>query len=221
MADERDPKVSQRYRGLGAEEPSRELDERILAAARRAGHRTGRYRWAAPLAAAAVLVLAVGVALHVERQQPALEEKEVAKQEPAKPAQEALMKEKREAPPQAAPAAPVFAPDPKQAPSREMRARPEARARSDVQARAQPAPAPSSAADAVGPAAAPERAAAPQARARAELAKTESPEKWLERIVELRSRGKHEEADKALAEFRRAYPHYKIPETMREKLEGR
>jgi len=37
MTDERDPKVSQRYRELGREEPPGELDAAILAASRRAG----------------------------------------------------------------------------------------------------------------------------------------------------------------------------------------
>src|SRR6185503_4385632 len=113
MTEERDPKVSKRYRGLGREEPPRDVDERILAASRRATS-AGRHRWAASLAAAAVLVLAVGVALHVERNQP--KEDVVARAEPAKPA------------PPAAPV-PAFTPDPKpQEPSREMRARPQSRA---------------------------------------------------------------------------------------------
>jgi len=49
----------------------------------------------------------------------------------------------------------------------------------------------------------------------------ENPERWLERIAELRSRGKHEEADKQLAEFRRVYPNYRLSEVMRERVEGR
>ena len=57
-----------------------------------------------------------------------------------------------------------------------------------------------------------------QPQARAKVAE-EPPEKWLERIVQLRQQGKHEEADKALAEFRKRYPDYKIPEAMREKVE--
>src|SRR3982750_4048770 len=78
MAEERDPKVSQRYRELGAEEPSRELDQAILAAAHRSGDKphaplvvpAGRHRWYYSLAAAAVLVLAIAVTLHVDRQRP-------------------------------------------------------------------------------------------------------------------------------------------------------
>ncbi|MGH8741147.1 MAG: hypothetical protein ACREUN_09565, partial [Burkholderiales bacterium] len=41
----------------------------------------------------------------------------------------------------------------------------------------------------------------------------EPPEKWLERIAELRKEGRHEEADKALEEFRKRYPEHKVPES--------
>src|SRR5258706_9143538 len=133
MADERDPKVTQRYRELPGEEPSRELDQHILAAAHRAtGHShaplvtpAGRHRWFFSLAAAAVLVFAVATTLHVGRQQPALEAvsappapeapmrdaaNELAKKaEPAAPPPPAV--ERRAAPqhPQAAPPAPAEA----------------------------------------------------------------------------------------------------------------
>ena len=49
----------------------------------------------------------------------------------------------------------------------------------------------------------------------------ETPEKWLERIAELRREGKHDEADKALAEFRKRYPDYRISESMLERVERR
>ena len=78
MTDERDPKVSQRYRDLPGEEPSRALDQTILAAAHRSLDKphaplvvpAGRHRWYFSLGAAAILVLAVAVTLQVERQQP-------------------------------------------------------------------------------------------------------------------------------------------------------
>jgi hypothetical protein len=68
MADERDPKVSQRYRDLGGDEPPPALDDAILAASRRSV--VSRRRWYLPLAAAAAIVLAVGVAVQVEHGQP-------------------------------------------------------------------------------------------------------------------------------------------------------
>ena len=49
----------------------------------------------------------------------------------------------------------------------------------------------------------------------------ETPEKQLERIAELRRQGKHEEADKALAEFRKRFPDYRISQPMLERVERR
>jgi hypothetical protein len=48
-----------------------------------------------------------------------------------------------------------------------------------------------------------------------------APEKELERIAQLRRDGKHEEADKALAEFRKRHPDFKIPAPMLERVERR
>jgi hypothetical protein len=48
-----------------------------------------------------------------------------------------------------------------------------------------------------------------------------TPEQELERIAELRKQGKHDEADKALAEFRKRYPEFKIPPAMLERVERR
>jgi hypothetical protein len=74
-------KISRRYRELLREEPPRQVDDAILAAARRAVRTrpaplvvpSGRQRWYFPLAAAAIIVLAVGVTLHMQLQQPAEE----------------------------------------------------------------------------------------------------------------------------------------------------
>ena len=49
----------------------------------------------------------------------------------------------------------------------------------------------------------------------------EVPERELDRIAELRRDGRHDEADKALAEFRKRYPEFKIPEEMRTRVERR
>src|SRR5262245_42834123 len=76
MADELDPKVSRRYRELGADEPPRELDQAILSAAHRAADRphaplvapAGRHRWYFAFGAVAILVLAVAITVQVDRQ---------------------------------------------------------------------------------------------------------------------------------------------------------
>jgi hypothetical protein len=48
-----------------------------------------------------------------------------------------------------------------------------------------------------------------------------APEQELERIAQLRRDGRHDEADKALAEFRKRHPDYRISEPMLERVERR
>jgi hypothetical protein len=206
--EERDPKVSQRYRDLGREEPPRELDQAILAAARRAGRTrpaplvppTGRQRWYFPLAAAAIIVLAVAVTMHVERQRPDPE---------ALPP--AAAPEKKEEVPLKTPPGKPYAPKPRMVPDPKPRAE---EPKPQVDAVRESAPV---------PAASPQAMPAPEARVRASGVlrdrADEPSERWLERIIELRRQGKHEEADKALAEFKRRYPDYRFTEAMLEKLE--
>ena len=101
MAEDDD--ISRRYRELPREEPPRRLDDTIRAAARRAVRTrpaplvvpTGRQRWYFPLAAAAIIVLAVAVTIHVEREQPV----EEIVSAPAAPAEESKA-EKPQASPQ-------------------------------------------------------------------------------------------------------------------------
>jgi hypothetical protein len=185
MADERDPQVSRRYRELGSEEPPPALDQAVLAASRQAV--APRRRWYIPLAAAAVALLAVGVALHVQREQPDPE---------TMTAPSEVKEEARKAPSPADRGAADSA-----QPQTERRER-------------------------ASPRTAPERPAAPQAAPappaiEGMLGRTvqESPDKWLERIAELRRLGRHEEADKALAEFRQRYPGYRIPQETLERIE--
>lgn len=206
MSDEKN--ISERYRELPREEPARALDQAILAAARRAVDQphaplvtpAGRHRWYFPLAAAAILVLAVAVTVQIERQQPDPEAMQSAP--PAAPAGKVAVPEAVPKPPPKAvrPKAeppPVFAPDP--AP----RARVEERA-----------------AGAAADAASPRRESMEtQSAARAMARLAESPEQWLERISEMRKQGKHEEADKALTEFRRRHPDYRISDAMLKKVE--
>ena len=244
MADERDPKLSKHYRELEALEPPAALDQKILAAARQATEShaplvapAGRHRWYYSLAAAAVLVFAVALTLHLDRDRPDPEAmyapsvrgeiKQAPKPEAARPRAE----------PQRPPA---FTPDPQaSAPRAAERARAPAPrvepelARSDVmraQEAAETAAASRSRADETR--AAQDRAATakqPQAASRsmaagaptlAAAAPPENPERWLERIAELRSRGRHADADRELANFRKAYPNYQLSNVMRERVEG-
>ena len=209
MSDEQ--KISGRYRELPREEPPGALDDAILAASRRAVK--GRNRWYVPLAAAAVVVLGVAVTMHVERERPAeevvssVEPKPFAVEPPPPPPlpSESRMREnvaKAERPAQRkeeAAQAPAAAPPEALAKradeaNAQLRQAEGARAQSEVMA----------------------RAAVPAAR----LARA-TPEQWLLGIDDLKRQGKHDEAARELAEFRKRYPSYRIPEAMTEKFETR
>lgn len=47
----------------------------------------------------------------------------------------------------------------------------------------------------------------------------QTPEQQLEHIAELRAKGRHEEAERELAAFRRAFPDYRISAEWRRKVE--
>jgi len=248
MADERDPDISRKYRELGAEEPPRALDDAILAASRRAvdSHPAplvvpaGRRRWYFPVAAAAMITLAVAVTVQVERQKPD-DEIVVATAPPqAKEERAAAQVEKKEQafsgpaaeqpkPAQKAMRAPQpFTPESPAAPAGQKADAMQDLAKSTEQAAgAAGAPPPVVAQAAPAPAPEPARremeAQRPQAsvmaRGKLESKTAETPETALERIAELRKQGKHEEADKALAEFRKQYPDYRMPDEMKAKVE--
>jgi Tfp pilus assembly protein PilV len=219
---DRDPDVSRRYRELGAEEPPRALDEAILAASRKV---VRKRNWYGPMAIAAVLTLAVAVTFQVERQKPddvvvasvppqAQKEAQVAKA-PARAEQPAPAQKPARAPqpftPEPPPAAPAsqnadalrdLAKSTEAASAGQGARLDEALARREAEARRPQASAP------LG------------AIASAQIqSKVETPESWLERIAELRKQGKHEEADKALAEFRKRYPDYRLSDGVRAKVE--
>ena len=195
MTDE--TKISQRYRELAREEPPRHVDEAILAAARRAADARP-----APLVApsgrrwyfplAAAAVIVLAVAVTVH----------VERQQRDVEVAEA---------PVAAPAAPQKEKAPAAQPSAPPLESPTAGARESARADAAPKPQLRAEAQSVMR----EKSAAVGALASA------SPEQWLQGIDDLKRQGKHEEAERELAEFRKRYPNYRIPETITEKFERR
>ena len=215
-----DPKVSERYRELPREEPPRALDDAILAASRRAvkAHPaplvapTGRRRWYFPVAAAAVIVLAVAVVAHVEREQPdteTLTPSATVQETPPPPTVEERKAEapRAEAPRRARkPAAQPFTPDP----------------RADSAAPVPAAPAPAAQAERSEAAGAMAGARDSRAESRTMRASVEQdPDAELERIAKLRAAGRHEAADRALKDFRRRHPDYRLTDEMRAKVEKR
>ncbi len=273
-------KLARRYRELAREEPPASLDASILAASRRAlgAKPSASRRWAVPLSIAAVLVLAFGVTLEMQREAP-----DVAYSPPQPPVPEAKPQlapppdrelrqapelkaqtqqaptVKRESPPASAakeklrraPAAagelqlPVDKRDLQQVPAtrdRKDRAAPEAPARDELAPReeahspqrATDALERSNAAPAANAAGAPSTepsVPAPESRAKAraldaapamrEQLLRADPARELERIAKLREEGRNEEADKALEEFRRANPGFRIPDAMWERVRAR
>src|SRR5688500_18217909 len=221
MTDDRD--ISRHYRELPREEPPRHLDDAIRAAARRAvGTRpaplvvpTGRQRWYFPLAAAAVIVLAVAVTMHVEREQPG---EEIATA-PAATAEKPKLEQPRS--------------EPQPERRRKTESPPELQKAPEPVPTLPPAPPPVAAQEPTSVAGA---AARPAPKANAQLRRfdedargvpsrsasaLQSPEQWLQGIADLRKQGRHDEADRSLAEFRKRHPSYQIPEVMLEKVEKR
>ncbi len=199
--DERED-ASRRYRELPREEPPAALDAAILAHARRAVEARSSRPWYFSLAAAAVLVLAVALTWNIEREQP--DRVAVTSAPPAPPA---AAEEKAQAP--AAPA-----PEP----ARRRAARPKVEdSAGERELAKQQAPAAEMRADRAQPR--PQPGAAARSEIMRQEAFAETPEQWLERITRLRAEGKHDEADKALAAFRKRYPDFRMAEETRKKVE--
>lgn len=253
MADSRDDdRVSGVYRELPGDGPTPALDAAIQAAARRAvGSRPGAVRrWQIPVSIAAVLALAVGISLQVDREKPSVvdgtpvssgsaeypvPQAAPEKEEPVAPAKQAAAPV-TPAPQSVAPAAPP-APAPASAPAPAAEpapAAPRAPMRSpSLNVAPASTAAPAAAAGAVAPTEAMRAAPQPAAREKSELSRDtttqekvmsqapETPERRLERIADLRAKGLHDEADRSLAEFRRSYPDYRLSEEWLRKVERR
>ena len=251
MAEQTDPKLSQHYRDLEPLEPPPALDQNILAASRRATPaRNRRWYYSLAAAAVLVFAVAITLQIERERpdSESASQERvgpplRLAREmrgeiKPATPPPES--KPAKVAPPSvdtvaSAPAsrsreprvasAPAPAPAAPPAAARARRAD-EAPAARDAGASEAPPPKPAASPEApiqlrretaiasYASRNTAEQGAAPQAV-------REPPDRWLDRIAELRSRGRHAEADKELAEFRRVYPNYQMSDVMRGRVEGR
>jgi hypothetical protein len=240
-----DEKVARRYRELEAEEPPRALDEAILAAARhpRAGERRATRPWtqrlAVPLSLAAVLVLSVTVTLRIQHEQPGIESPVPQVKEPVPQAKEPVPAASAVAPVAEAQPMPKAAVQKKKLVAQEEPEPFPAAVQGKLAEDGPPAPAAApvpedslasrrdaarSAESSAAGAAARNEAAPAAALMRAPAAKAalaDTPERELERIAGLRRLGMHDEADKALAEFRKRYPDYTIPEAMRARVERR
>jgi hypothetical protein len=214
------------YRALGAEEPPRALDEAILRAARRPS-RTWVQRWSVPVSLAAVVMLSVVVTLRIQHEQPGIEQAPVQEKVPAG--------NKTDARPAPAPAAPAQvrkeAAATKPVPPSPAAPQPFPSAMQDKTAEP-PAASAAGAASAEGTlsrgvadaARAPEARPAPAAARLMSAEKTvqgETPEQELDRIAKLRAEGRHDEADQALAEFRKRLPDYRIPDALLLRIERR
>jgi len=66
----------------------------------------------------------------------------------------------------------------------------------------------------------PLHAVAPTLQSQANKA-DEAPEVWMKSILELKQQGKTREFEEQLAQFRKRYPEFKLPEELRERREGK
>ncbi len=217
---EPDDRVERAYRSLAREEPPASLDASILAAARRAVARPSlARRWGVPLSAAAVLALAIGVTLEMQHERPGIGVSAPASESAATP------EVKREmAAPSSAPEArrepALAAPSPAQADVAKQA--PRAQLAPSIEA-APAAPAPPAAAE--GRLFAPTPSMAKRSAAAGASADTlsapASPAAQLERIAKLREEGRDAEADRALEEFRKRFPAYRIDDAAWQRVKPR
>ena len=246
-------RLDRAYRSLAREEPPASLDAQVLAAARRAVARPSlARRWGVPVSMAALLVLAIGVTLEMQYEEPGIETS--APKAPASlptensPRQEPASGSIESAAPAASPevraqaeSKPALAvpikPAQKKAKRESARQADESRRKDAPKANAPAAaeaPAMREAPQAfpAAPPAAEERFAAPAASmakrsataggAAADLmTATTSPATELERIAKLREAGRDAEADRALEEFRKRYPGYRIDDAMWQRVKPR
>ncbi|MGH8767925.1 MAG: hypothetical protein ACREVT_07025 [Burkholderiales bacterium] len=243
--EEQRSRLSGHYRAGSTEEPPAHLDAAILAAARREVERSRfRRNWHLPASIAAVLVIGVSLALMISEIEdplpPADTSAGVAADEARQAAPALAVKQESQTRPASRPGI-----ERESRPSRERSARSDRQVdtrQNSVAGHADSAAAaPSVAAPAPAPAlqqfeaVAPSESVAEQKSALADSAQgkraiaalrkeaapssaapADAPEEWLKRIGDLLRNGKTAQAREQLAEFRKRYPDYRLPETLRE-----
>ena len=209
-----DDAVRAAYRGLPREEPPSAVDAAVLAAARRSVVVRPAHHWRIPASLAAVLVLSVAVTLRVADEQPEIQTTPPSMSAPQGPAAPAAAK------PVSGSDLPVATPAPRA--KAQLRREPAPSSRTAMSESSAPAAEQSSGLIAQQSGRADQRAPM-RAKSGAEASSLASgapllPEAWLERIVELRAKSRHKEADESYAEFRRRYPDYAIPAETLQKI---
>ena len=208
-----DSELSRRYRGAaGDESPPAGIDDHLRAAARREV-RSGPRRfailssaWTRPLAAAAVIVLAVGVVLQISRDDDMVHVKETGATLDSATRQTADEPESVPQPGAETPRALEFESDHVPA-TRESPAQPppQAPVQSPVQAPARER----------SQSALPDATRSEPSRA-TDLDDAPDPETWLNQVRRLVARGEMEAARQRLERFTERYPAYPVPQDLRE-----
>jgi len=239
MNEPRDQELSRLYRETETLEPPRRIDDAILAASRRTADSRPRpvraglvRRLSAPMALAATVLLTFTVTLMVFQDAP-----EADKAQTGMRAGGADSRAEKPVPAEANSARAPQAESRRDAPSTQPREATDALGKRQGLQESQESQEPRRARESEPTRAARAMQAAPYPRAgsrqeaastprsaggvgalagrSADEAKERSPEKWLEDIRKLKTQGKTPEAERELAEFKKRYPEYRLPEDLR------
>jgi len=210
-----DPEITKLYRHSRSEEPSAELDARILEQARITA-RHNRRRWLVPLSSAAVVLLGLTLTLQLMEQEPTLSDIDdyLSDEAPKTEAVEGAAREKKQKA-----ASPVLqAPAPAEMRKDSLRSREMAPAEYDAAPAASGISAPEHMMQDVAPA---KTLAEPASSQPADaMTAQEEPEAWLARISALYEQGETQTAIEEMASFRQHYPDHPVPDTLKQLLPG-
>jgi hypothetical protein len=245
MTEPRDRELSRIYREAEAPEPPPRIDDAILAASRRAAGSRPRSagtglvrRSSAPLALAATILLTFTVTLMVFQDSPEPDPAQISMQPgtaeapgekpaqaepgPAKAISQAKSRRDADATTQRAlsseglgASTPGSVRDAPSGPQEKRESEPMRASRPMQPAPSVPTPSASPRSETTSTPQSAGRVAATASRLAADEAKERSPEKWLEDIRALKAKGKTPEVERELAEFKKRYPDYRLPEDLR------